>query len=606
MYAVTPSLDEKFPGVPAVDDHRDNAGQAEVPEHPQLTPGPAPGRHSWLRSLRGSLIVIVLIALLPAAVFAVWDAARSYRNEVTARQVELSRLSRFVVNDQHTALTTARALLMSLASLPEVRSFGPSCSSTVTAAMESLQESGFTAIGAVDAQGNWRCGSSLLDSPQNFRDRRWFADIQSGREWVVSELLDSRVLEARGFVVAVPLAAGTQTGALSLMVEAERFARTYRSAMLGAGATFVFLDRDGRAVTSEAHAAEVLTTLPEDTSAIVRMSASSETHVAFGRDGTRRLYTVLPLFNGQLRVLAGVPADSVYGPLHQQLVARLLPPLLMLLLAAAVTWIGVDRLFLRWLRYLRGVTRLYASDSTAARATPPPSAPEEIRHIASDLTRMAHRIETRERGLRDSLANRELLVREVHHRVKNNLQMVISLLSLHSRKVSDGDARRVFEDASARLGAIALVHRRLQETANLEVVVVDGFLRELCTDLQSVRPEGTGDVDLAVSAASVTLPADVAVPLGLFVNEAVMNAYKHAFVGRREGRIDVVLDVSPADDCIRLTISDDGVGADRSVGHEGLGMTLIRGFATQLGGTVEVTMRDGTRVTLVFPRAPAH
>jgi two-component sensor histidine kinase len=568
-----------------------------APAAPAEPPNPTPPR-----TLRGRLTLLVLVALLPAFLFAIWDATRSYRDELANEEERLGDAATALVNEQQSTLLAIRALLLSLASVPEIRSFGPACRTVASHALEAMRDRGVAAVGLFDADGRWRCGSFDLDRPVDVSDRRWFEELQQGREWVISELLESRIVPVRGFVAAVPLrdAAGIVDGGIGILVAADQIARAYGPLMLGDDGVFVFLDRDNQPVVGASDSNAITARIPPDPAALLGKAAAGERPIARGADGVLRIYAVHALFEGQLRVLAGISVDDVYGPLNQRLAMRLLPPLLMLLIAAAVTWVGVDRLLIRWVQALRETTRRYAQGRSDPSATLAERAPEEIRDLATDVRLMGDALASREQALQDALGHRELLVREVHHRVKNNLQTVISLLSLHARRVSGGEARRVFEDASARLAALALVHRRLYETERLEEVDMAGLLIELCNDFRAGRPAAAGDVDLVVTAEPVALHSTFAVPIGLLVSEGVMNAYKHAFVGRNRGRIAVTFEHGTQPDEYVLTIRDDGLGFRPEANGTGLGMSLIRGFAEQIGGSVRIEREDGTAIVIVF------
>jgi two-component sensor histidine kinase len=559
--------------------------------------------HVSMMSLRLALPLLILAALAPAAAFVAFDATRVYKAELYAREAHLLQTSRLLIDEHHGPFISARALLRGLAALPQVRSFGDECGVTVKAALRGVSDPGFAAIGVVDSAGRWRCGSETRADGLDVSDRRWFADVRNGRRWVVSELLDSRLVAANGVILAVPIVAdsGSIDGAIALMLRAERFARTYRSAALGEDAVFVLLDRDGQPVTGGPDAGGIIAALPRDTAGVVQAARTGSSQLAEARDGRQWVYAVVPLFGGQLRALSGISADTLYGPANEQLLRRLGLPLLLLVLAAVLTWIGVDRLLLKWLRRVRATTSAYAAGMPSAPISVAGGAPAEFRELTDDLARMADRIGSREQALRESLANRELLVREVHHRVKNSLQMVTSLLSLHARRAPPGEARRGFEDAGARLSALAVVHQRLCETEQLEAVRLDEFLRDLCSDLHAGRPPGKCRIEVVVAAVPVTQPSAVAVPLGLLVNEVVINAYKHAFLGREQGRIDVRLDQVGSPDRLVLTIRDDGIGSAPRAAAPGLGTTLIQGFARQLSGTVEYTVTVGTEVRVEFP-----
>ena len=234
-------------------------------------------------------------------------------------------------------------------------------------------------------------------------------------------------------------------------------------------------------------------------------------------------------------------------------------------------------------------------------------APAEIRNLGETFTRMADLISARETELQDSLAQKEVLVREIHHRVKNNLQLVMSLLNLHARRIKDPRAEAAFAEARSRINALATLHRRLYESENLQEVELRWFLEDLCAELRRGGLEGSREVELTVQAPDEVIGPDIAVPLGLLVTEAITNAYKHAFHGADRGLIQVTVE-RESDSQLTLIVRDTGTGIDMAASDiepGGLGRSLIEAFVRQLRGELEVRSDQGTVVQVRFP-SPAR
>jgi two-component sensor histidine kinase len=216
---------------------------------------------------------------------------------------------------------------------------------------------------------------------------------------------------------------------------------------------------------------------------------------------------------------------------------------------------------------------------------------------------MADLISAREVELRDSLAQKEILVREIHHRVKNNLQLVMSLLNLHARRIRDPRAEVAFAEARSRINALATLHRRLYESESLQEIDLKWFLEDLCAELRRGGLSRGRNVELSVDSPSEVIGPEIAVPLGLLVTEAITNAYKHAFNEREGGHIRVeVKRESPA--TLLLCVRDDGTGfdaANAASDSNGLGRSLIEAFVRQLRGELEIRSDEGTAVEVRFP-----
>ena len=161
---------------------------------------------------------------------------------------------------------------------------------------------------------------------------------------------------------------------------------------------------------------------------------------------------------------------TAIGPLALQVAWGVFTPLLMWALAIAVVWFGIEHLVVRWITYLERITSAYAAGRHSVRPERVSAAPAEIRSLGETFSRMADLISAREAELRDSLAQKEVLVREIHHRVKNNLQLVMSLLNLHARRIRDPRAELAFAEARSRINALATLHRRLYESESLQEI----------------------------------------------------------------------------------------------------------------------------------------
>ena len=173
------------------------------------------------------------------------------------------------------------------------------------------------------------------------------------------------------------------------------------------------------------------------------------------------------------------------------------------------------------------------------------------------LAGLEDRVRQRTEDLAAALAARELLLKEVHHRVKNNLQLVSSLLGIQSRRAADPNTQRSLEDASARVTAIAELHRNLYRGDRPDRVEISSYLRQLCEDLSSASPQSADGVKLLTEP--MELPADTVVPLALIVSELFTNALKHAYVDGRTGRVTVTQQRLPNGGA-RVVVADDGPG----------------------------------------------
>ncbi len=200
------------------------------------------------------------------------------------------------------------------------------------------------------------------------------------------------------------------------------------------------------------------------------------------------------------------------------------------------------------------------------------------------------------------LGEKEALLKEVHHRVKNNLQLITSLLNLQASRVTDPAVAELFSDSRNRVRSMALVHENLYRAGNLSSIPMARHIRSLCLHLNSAYGSLAQSVRLSPNIADIHLEMDRAVPCGLIVNELVSNAFKHAFPGGRQGSISVEL-YTIEDGRIILSVSDDGVGLPLALDiarTDSLGLRLVDDLAEQLHGSVTITRTGGTTVSVTF------
>jgi PAS domain S-box-containing protein len=209
----------------------------------------------------------------------------------------------------------------------------------------------------------------------------------------------------------------------------------------------------------------------------------------------------------------------------------------------------------------------------------------------------------REEGkIKSSLREKEVLLKEIHHRVKNNLQIISSLLNLQSAHIRDPRALEVFKEGQGRVRSMALIHEKLYQSDDLARVDFSEYISNLAAYLFRSYEVNAGGVRLDVKAEDVMLGVDTAIPCGLIINELISNSLKHAFPGGKGGSINITL--RPAGpERLKLCVSDDGVGLppDFDVRQTAsLGLQLVNTLAHQLGGAVEVGGGVGAEFNITF------
>lgn len=223
-----------------------------------------------------------------------------------------------------------------------------------------------------------------------------------------------------------------------------------------------------------------------------------------------------------------------------------------------------------------------------------------------DITEMrdaSERIQQLNNELTRRVREREVLLREIHHRVKNSLQLVSSIFTLHGRLL-DGPALAAMQDAQSRVQSIALVHERLHESDSLAEIDFAEYVRDLASSVMQAMGPGER-IELEVSVEPIRLALDQAMPCGLVISELLTNALRHAFIDGRTGTIRVAARLATPDR-IEVAVHDDGVGLPASIDLArpvSLGLDLVATLARQLDADLVLDRHDGTRFCFTFGRA---
>ncbi len=201
-----------------------------------------------------------------------------------------------------------------------------------------------------------------------------------------------------------------------------------------------------------------------------------------------------------------------------------------------------------------------------------------------------------------SLMEKDVLLKEIHHRVKNNLQIIISLLNLQTGYIKDEVTLKAVKDGQSRVRSMALVHEKFYQSDELSEINFGDYIEKLCHFLYQSYGDKTDRIDLQIKGDKLGLDMDTAIPCALLVNEIVSNAYKYAFPDQKKGRILIVF--KKLNGKMILFIHDDGVGFPQEYDlekSESLGMQLIQALTNQLDGELKISRENGTSFEISFP-----
>jgi PAS domain S-box-containing protein len=261
-------------------------------------------------------------------------------------------------------------------------------------------------------------------------------------------------------------------------------------------------------------------------------------------------------------------------------------------------------------RYVRKGGELLWGRFTATAITDAVGQPQFIIGMLEDITerRLAEeQLRAGEERLKTALHEKEVLLKEIHHRVKNNLQIVASLLSLQADQLKDPDDVALFEDTQHRVKSMALIHESLYRTGDLARFNFARYIDGLCNDLLQSYGNGTSHVSLHTELDELIFDVDTAIPCGLILNELLTNALKYAFPDAQPGDIYIGLRAEAGQ--VTLSVCDTGIGFPPDLDFrrtESLGLQLVSMLTEQLGGTITLSRHCGSAFVITFPHHSSH
>ncbi len=521
------------------------------------------------------------------------------QQDLAAAHERLIQTARTTASDSENILISAEQILRSLASQPEVRQVRRECATSLSDALKGF--SYFTNLARLDAHGEVRC--AVVSPPPeaaNAADRPWWPEAQTRTGFFVNPQTYSVTAQRDVLTGILPLQndSGGFDGVLAIAWDLSWLDFMLRTKQLPEGAAVAVFDAANNMVAAndKAVAADIFREVKKPQNGTSDLLSSTD------RNGNGWSYALVPLRGNDIYVGFAMSDSDLFTGTFLRVATNLLLPVLMLGLASLAIWFATDRLVLRWIEYLRRVATAYGRGHYAIRPVVLEEAPSEFRILGETFSGMAAAVQDRDRRLREALAQKSLLIKETHHRVKNNLQIVMSLLSLQAGQLRDPAAQNALRQAQVRVNALALVHRILHEIENLETVDLKRLLQDLVKQIHEGFGANRRDLRLELDIAARQVPSEIAVPLTLFTVEVLTNAFKHAYPTRSSGGV-IGISLLPAEGGqLRLAIQDDGMGMEQRAEQGGVGSRLIQAFAQQIGGTVTTgaPKGGGTVVAMLF------
>ena len=548
-----------------------------------------------LSTIRVRLAAALAAALLPVLVLGVAQSAIAFNRERVSLRENLGFAAQRSAATARSRVEGADILLQTLAP----SAIGYECAERLAEVTKRIP--GYANLVRFDRRGRVACAAGDVPNDPQRTLKPWFQRLQRGAPLVVTR--DSAAATVPSVLTAVRATApdGSFDGAFVAVVTLESLEPSSRDPTLPAHAEVALADSGGHYISeTDGRAFPVL---PAGWRAQV---ARQGAYIWYGVDahGERRVFSAAPVAGDEVYVVLSAQSPGLLSWARLNPLSGILFPLMTFGLALATVLAVTERVVIRWIAYLQRIASLYARGRFSVRPVQAEHAPPEIRELAETLEDMADAIVGRDASLRDNLAQKDELMREIHHRVKNHLQVISSLLNMQQRALTDPAARAAMSDTRQRITALALIYRALYQGPDLKRVDLRLFLEELTAQLITGEIGHGPAVRTELSVDALVIDPDRLAPLALFAVEAITNAQKHAFAARG-GVLAVVFHVEG--DEARLEISDDGQASDEALVSTGVGRVLMTAFARQLRGRAELERNStgGVTARLIFPTPAA-
>lgn len=404
----------------------------------------------------------------------------------------------------------------------------------------------------------------------DFSDRAWWkAHAEQGLPRYIGEAIFSRITNEVLFTFTRPIIRpdGGFDGVVQIATRIDFFNQVPLSSDIGRDARVSLIGLEGEVIARTGLDAAAVGKSARDSRLfeLLHLGPNGAFRATSPLDGVERVVSFRRLQDWPVIAVAALPVDNALGPWFTSLYWSVGVLTLMFMAVSGLTWLGVR---LTW--------------------------QEE---------RVQRELQTANGALAAALAERELLFKEVHHRVKNNLQVIGSLLFMQGQRFDDPRVRAAFIDTQERLQSIGLVHETLYRSETIDRVRLSEYLGRLVEALATAHGAALRGIAVSIDAEPVEFPPEKAVPLALTLTEVLTNAFKHAFADGRGGSIAVSARLLDGD--LRLEVRDTGPGMPADAAKGSLGLTIIRALARQIGARAWFETDNGTVFRLDIPFAPS-
>ena len=552
-----------------------------------------------VRGLAVRVLFFLSLALLPIGLIAIAQTREIALQNQTNAELGLLAITEQAATAERRILQEAFGAAEALASIVRLHRDKPQeCSDFFRAYRESTEIYGV--VGFIPKNGFMTCSSSA--NIYDFNEDPIFKENIKAPARSAASLRVGQDKDRQITIVTFPVFEHDEfEGFIAISIPQSTFDAIEEPPLRFTPLTFFTFNKKTEVLTSDTSTRISLAEMPQGADLMVGGGNKNHIFRARNQQGIERVYAVHPVVRDVVYAVSVWPADAAF--LTPGIATRLSSflPILMWAASLIVAFWALNRLALRHIRKLGRQMRRFALNRKLPRVALGQGVPTELREMEAAFVQMGESILHDEAQLEDSLREKNILLKEVHHRVKNNLQLISSIMNMQIRQASSEDASRVLRRLQERILGLATVHKNLYQTDNLGRVYARDLLSEVVNQLVGVGLAPGSNVKVTQDYADISLDADDAAPLTLLLSEAMTNAIKHVV---QEGASGSEISVSLAQvgsDRAELVISNT-VGNTPDQEGTGLGSSLITAFARQLNGRVNITQTEARyTMTISFP-----
>lgn len=561
-----------------------------------------PFRASGLRRLDLRIVVLLSVALLPVGLIAVYQS-----RAVSAAAAEQSRLSLQLLTAQAAArewrlLEGAYGASRSLAAaVPLFKDDSRLCARIFGAYLQRPDAGPLSFAGFVPPSGMVTCSST--GRTHDLSGLPGFAAWMEAERGGMVFAPDAPISGEPVIIVSHPVRfAGGFMGYVSISVPHRALAPGPATVAAPRDLELITVNARGQVLTASMGMEGVLDRLPVELDLGEFASGPAAAFSAIDGTGERRNYAIVPIVSGSVYALGRWARGPMPAMRAWTTWFAALAPLAMWVASLGVAYVAIHRLVIRHIRSVQSKMRAFALYRRLPRSEPDDEMPAELADMQRTFTRMTEIVLRDEAELENSVHERNVLLKEVHHRVKNNLQLISSMMNIQMRKVTQPETRIVLRRLQDRILGLASIHRSLYQAPQLSQLRVDVLIGDILAQMVASSPHASDDLDCRKDLDPVVLYPDQAVPLSLLAGEAITNALKH-LEATPDGRKMVSVTLRAESGRARFVV-ENSRGPDMPPDEAeaaGIGTKLIGAFAQQLGARPEISDDAETyRIEIAF------